>query len=395
MENNEWKECKLGELGVLQRGRSRHRPRYAFHLYGGEHPFIQTGDIREGQKYITQYSQTYSDAGLAQSKMWPKGTLCITIAANIAELGILSFDSCFPDSVLGFIPDASVTDLDFIYYMLVHFQKELKHIGEGSVQDNINLGTFQNILFPIPPLPEQRAIAEVLSSLDDKIALLHRQNKTLEAMAETLCRQWFVEGADEAWEEGSLLELIELVGGGTPKTSVSEYWDGDVPWLAGGDIANSHKGFVLSSEKKISQLGLDNSAAKLLPKYATVVSARGTVGKYCLLANEMTFSQSNYGILPKVEGCYFFTYLLINYMVEELQSAAYGSVFDTITTATFRDAKLRVPSKDVILKFENEIKTYFDKQYLNKHQICALEKLRDILLPKLMDGEVKIKVGDE
>jgi type I restriction enzyme S subunit len=152
----EWQTCKLDELGVLERGRSRHRPRYAFHLYGGKYPFIQTGDIREAQKYITQYSQTYSDAGLAQSKIWPKGTLCITIAANIAELGILAFDSCFPDSVLGFIPDTNIADLDFIYYTLVHFQKELKHIGEGSVQDNINLGTFQDILFPIPPLPELR-----------------------------------------------------------------------------------------------------------------------------------------------------------------------------------------------------------------------------------------------
>ena len=171
-----WKEYRLDELGVLERGRSRHRPRYAFHLYGGEYPFIQTGDIREEKKYITQFPQTYSDAGLAQSKMWPKGTLCITIAANIAELGILSFDSCFPD----------IAELSFIHYTLVHFQKELKHIGEGSVQDNINLGTFQDVLFPIPTLSEQKTIAAVLSSFDDKIDLLHRQNATLEAMAEAL-----------------------------------------------------------------------------------------------------------------------------------------------------------------------------------------------------------------
>ena len=142
-----------------------------------------------------------------------------------------------------------------------------------------------NTEIPLPPLPEQRAIASVLSSLDNKIDMLHRQNKTLEAMAETLFRPWFVEEADERWGEDSLLTLIQLVGGGTPKTSIPDYWDGNIPWLAGGDIASNHKSFVLNTEKRITENGLNNSSAKLLPKYATVISARGTVGKYCLLAS--------------------------------------------------------------------------------------------------------------
>ena len=205
-----WKECKLEDLGTLKRGRSRHRPRYAFHLYGGPYPFIQTGEIREARKFISTYEKTYSEAGLEQSRLWPQGTLCITIAANIAELAIMKFDGCFPDSVLGFIANEKKTTTDFIFYTLCHFQRELKYIGTGSVQDNINLGTFQKILFPIPPLSEQKAIAEVLSSLDDKIDLLHRQNKTLEALAETLFRQWFVEEADENWEQGCLGDAVEI-----------------------------------------------------------------------------------------------------------------------------------------------------------------------------------------
>lgn len=210
---SEWRECKLDELGTLQRGRSRHRPRYAFHLYGGNYPFVQTGEIRTARKYIREFEQTYNQAGLEQSKLWPKNTLCITIAANIAELAILSFDACFPDSVLGFIADQSKADLNFIYYTLTHFQRELKHIGEGSVQDNINLGTFQDLLFPIPSLAEQKAIAAVLSSLDDKIDLLHRQNQTLEALAETLFRQWFVVEAQEDWEDTTLEQHTEVFRG--------------------------------------------------------------------------------------------------------------------------------------------------------------------------------------
>ena len=98
-----WDEKSLDELGSVGRGKSKHRPRDAEHLYGGPYPFIQTGDVKHAELYIKSYSQTYSEAGLAQSKLWPAGTLCITIAANIADTAILGLDACFPDSVLGFI----------------------------------------------------------------------------------------------------------------------------------------------------------------------------------------------------------------------------------------------------------------------------------------------------
>ncbi len=212
-------------------------------------------------------------------------------------------------------------------------------------------------------------------------------------MAETLFRQWFMEGEKEDWEEGGLLEVIQLIGGGTPKTAIAEYWDGDILWLAGGDIASNHKSFINHSGKSITEVGLKNSSAKLLPKYATVISARGTVGKYCLLAQPMAFSQSNYGILPKpkISECFFFTYLLVNHVVEELQASAYGSVFDTITTTTFKEVKVPLPEEAEILRFEQSVSPCFKKIFLNKSQICTLEKLRDTLLPKLMSGEVRVK----
>jgi type I restriction enzyme S subunit len=238
------------------------------------------------------------------------------------------------------------TDEDFIYWFFKQWEVTLElalNAGGSANQANISGSLIKKLELELPPLPEQKAIASVLSSLDDKIDLLHRQNKILEAMAETLFRQWFVEEAQDDWEDGSLLELIQLVGGGTPKTAIAEYWDGDIPWLSGGDIASNHKSFVKYAQKKITEVGLNNSAAKLLPKHATVISARGTVGKYCLLAQPMAFSQSNYGILPKNSEGYFFTYLLINHVVEELQSSAYGSVFDTITTTTFKENKVPLP----------------------------------------------------
>ncbi len=262
--------------------------------------------------------------------------------------------------------------------------------ASGSTVEGIKSAELKMVEISLPPLPEQTAIAEVLGSLDDKIDLLHRQNKTLEQLAETLFRQWFVEDAEESWEETSLFESINLVGGGTPKTDRLEYWNGNIKWLAGGDIASSHKGFITNTEKTISELGLRNSSAKLLPQFATVISARGTVGKYCLLSEPMTFSQSNYGITPKFGDCFFFTYLLIAFSVDELQAAAYGSVFDTITTNTFKEHKIRLPEIPVIQQFEKSVTPYFQKIKSNTQQIHTLTKLRDTLLPKLMSGEVRI-----
>ena len=288
------------------------------------------------------------------------------------------------------------TDPDFVYYLAI--SPELREVAIQSMtgssgRQRVQTEVVKQLPFLFPPLTEQKAIAEVLSSLDDKIDLLHRQNKTLEAMAETLFRQWFVEEADESWEDGVLYDAIDLVGGGTPKTSVDEYWNGKIKWLSGGDISNNHKSIINTSEKTITDEGLNKSSAKLLPKYSTVISARGTVGKYCILSEPMAYSQSNYGIKPKYGYCYFFTYLLIDHCVNALNSAAYGSVFDTITTRTFKSLEIKIPSETEIVLFDNSVKDLFVRKSNNCSQIQTLTNLRNTLLPKLMSGEVRVKMN--
>lgn len=162
----EWKQMTLEQAATtFRRGKSKHRPRNDKQLYGGKYPFIQTGDIRNSDHFIKNYSQTYNDIGLAQSKLWPKGTICITIAANIAETGILSFDSCFPDSVIGFVANPKITESSFVEYLLQSYKTQIQAKGKGSAQDNINLATFENELFPFPPIIEQHSIVAKLDAL--------------------------------------------------------------------------------------------------------------------------------------------------------------------------------------------------------------------------------------
>ena len=161
----EW--LTLGEVSLeFGRGKSKHRPRNDPRLYGGRYPFIQTGDIRNSGHLITQYSQTYNETGLAQSKLWPRGTICITIAANIAETGILDFDCCFPDSVIGMVVNPEKTSHHFVEYLLQSLKVNLAAKGQGSAQANISLATFENERFPFPPLEEQERIVGTLDKFD-------------------------------------------------------------------------------------------------------------------------------------------------------------------------------------------------------------------------------------
>lgn len=181
-----WTEYLLKDVSVdFSRGKSKHRPRNDKKLFGGEYPFIQTGEIRNANKYVDTYSVAYNDFGLSQSKLWNAGTVCITIAANIAETAILSFASCFPDSVIGVFPDIKKTSSDFLYYLLQYSKLKLQELGKGSAQDNINSGTFENMLFSFPLLQEQQSIVEKLDALSEHCrAMEENYRQTLTACDE-------------------------------------------------------------------------------------------------------------------------------------------------------------------------------------------------------------------
>ena len=381
---NGWGQFKLEELGTLQRGRSRHRPRYAFHLYGGNYPFIQTGEIREANKYIRKFEQTYNEAGLEQSKLWPKDTLCVTIAANIAELAILTFDACFPDSVLGFIAHKKKTDIDFVYYTLTHFQRELKHAGEGSVQDNINLGTFQDIKFPVPLLPEQQAIAAVLSCLDDKLDLLHRQNKTLEAMAETLFRQWFVEDPQEGWDEQPLSSIANFLNGLAcqkyPPTN-------DLEKLPVLKIRELSSGISETADWATSQVkpGYIVEAGDVIFAWSASLMVKVWDGEKCVL-NQHLFKVTS-DEFPK----WFYLRWCKHHLAEFIAVAAsHATTMGHIKRGDLDAAMVLVPPPPVLETMSKQMQPLLDKQIAIARQRKTLEKLRDTLLPKLMSGEVRV-----
>jgi type I restriction enzyme, S subunit len=162
-----WVWASLSQVGWLDRGRSMHRPRNAPHLFGGPYPFIQTGDIRDADTHINQASSSYSEEGLAQSRLWPQGTLCITIAANIGKTAILGIDACFPDSIVGFLPASDLVSVEYIEYFMRTVQQHLEAAAPATAQKNINLEILARIHLPLPPKNEQiQIVSEVMLALE-------------------------------------------------------------------------------------------------------------------------------------------------------------------------------------------------------------------------------------
>jgi type I restriction enzyme S subunit len=389
---NGWKECKLGDVAEIIDCEHKTAPIVEYSNYHS----VRTANISNGRidfESCNRVSKTVYD-DWTKRKQPIAGDIVLAREAPVGEVGYISTNKnvCLGQRTVLISANDQIDSKYLLYYLCnPNVRNDLISRSTGSVVEHLNVEDIKDFQLAIcPNKNEQRSIADVLSSLDDKVDLLHRQNKTLEGMAVALWRKMFVEDAKEAWEEVSLLELINLIGGGTPKTDVIEYWAGKIPWISAKDITANHKGFITETEKNITEMGLNCSSTKLLPKYSTIITARGTVGNYCMLASPMAFSQTNYGILPIFDECYFFTYLLIAYVVDELKAAAYGSIFDTITTNTFNEQKFRVATMDHVREFENNIKPYFEKILYNSFQIHMLYHLRDTLLPQLMSGVVRV-----
>lgn len=189
---SDWQPMRLDQLGTVERGRSRRRPRNDPALYGGDYPFVQTGDVKAAGLRLFEYEQTYNEVGLAQSRLWPIGTLCFTIAANIGDTAILGIPACFPDSIVGFTPYPDKADVVFVKYALDYAKIRFAAISKGATQDNLSVEKLlsQNLL--VPPLEIQRRIAGILGAYDDLIEVNRRRVAVLEEMARGLFTEWFI-----------------------------------------------------------------------------------------------------------------------------------------------------------------------------------------------------------
>lgn len=283
-------------------------------------------------------------------------------------------------------------DREYTYWLLRTKEYHWYIVGSASGTSIMHTSPsrIHNYVVLLPSLSEQKAIASILSSLDDKIDLLHRQNATLEKIAETLFRQWFVEEAKEDWEVSTIGENLTTILGGTPSTTKPEYWNGDIPWINSGEI---NKFRIIEPTRYITRLGLAKSNTKILPAGTTVIAITGaTLGQISMLEIDTCANQSVVGIIPNEHFPKEFVFLWVKYMLTEIIINETGGAQPHINKGDVIKTVLIIPPKKVMREKIPFISDYFSKITNNNFQIRTLTTLRDTLLPKLMSGEVKVEM---
>lgn len=389
--NQDWNVFKLTELGNFSRGKSKHRPRNDKKLFeNGKYPLIQTSDIKKAVLFVEEHSQAYNDFGLKQSKMWDSETLCITIAANIAETAIIKYPMCFPDSIVGFRASSKTSEI-FMHYIFCFIQKHIKNIASGSIQDNINIEYLTSLKFKIPNKEYQDKILDILYTVDKKISLNNRIIAKLEEMAKTIYDYWFLQfdfPNDEGKpyrQSGGAMKYSEKLGRDIPidweVKNVSHFCD----VLTGSEDANfattkgKYKFFTCSQE--VYQCNISAFEGN-----AILVAGNGdfNVKHY---SGEFNAYQRTYVLLPQ-KPYYALLYFSIQKRILHFKAGSNGSIVKFIRKGDIENIPILYPNNQKVLNILNNF-IFAKEQKMRENE--KLAELRDWLLPMLMNGQVRVE----
>ncbi len=395
-----WELKSFDELGFIGRGKSRHRPRNDERLYNGLYPLIQTSEIQEANLYINSYSKTYNEFGLSQSKLWSEGTLCLSIVgANTAETAILGFDSCFPDSVIGFNAFENVSDNLFIKYLFDFIKVELKSISEGTARENLSLEKLLSRKREVPNFQTQKRIASILSAYDDLIENNLKRIKLLEETVQNIYKEWFVNfrfpnyentlinqetGLPIGWEMKRVIDFFEFTKGievGSANYENHPNYE-NLPFLRVGDISKRDGGIYV--QKSLVK-------DKIVEKSDILISFDGSIGSVGF-GLEGSYSSGLRKINSKV-GLYGkgFTFCLVKSesIQNTIKSHAKGT---TILHAGTSIVHLEFPlaTDEIMLDFNQISNPIFEQLVRLTSQNQKLKEARDILLPRLMNRTIKV-----
>ncbi|HXI11559.1 MAG TPA: restriction endonuclease subunit S [Thermoanaerobaculia bacterium] len=424
---SEWRRLKLREAGVTLIDCDHRTPQAADEGY----PYVAIPQMKAGRldlKGARKISQQHFFEWRKKAKPIPND-IVLSRRCNPGETALVTADCEFAlgQNLVLLRADGERLHRPFLRWLVrgpEWWEQIGKFLNVGAVFDSLRCADVPNFEVSVPPLSEQRAIAHVLGTLDEKIELNRRMNETLEAMARALFKSWFVdfdpvrakaEGRDpgvpqpladlfpdsfedselseipKGWRVGSILEIARLMSGGTPKTDRPEYWNGGIPWASAKDVSQASDLFLVDTERTITRLGVDESATQVLPKFCTAIVARGaTTGRMAVFGSPMAMNQTCYGLVSST-ATPLALYCHLSHEIDGLVRGAHGSVFDTITTSTFASSKVVLPRTSALEAFERQVEPLFRRLLSNVNESRTLATLRDAQLPKLISGELRIE----
>lgn len=405
-------------------------------------PFARAGNIKNGFSFEGADCFPTENLGRAGNKVSQPGDVVFTSKGTVGRFAFVQEETpqfvyspqlCFWRSL-----DHELIDPRYLFYWISgrEFFEQFKAVsGQTDMAEYVSLTDQRRMTVTLPSIDEQRTIAHILGTLDDKIELNRRMNETLEAMARALFTSWFVDfdpvraKIDGRWRRGEslpglpahlydlfpdrlvsselgeipegwgpvpFLDLAQLLSGGTPKTSVHEYWNGGIKWASAKDVSQCGSFFLVDTERTITTEGVDHSATKMIPADSVVVVARGaTCGRFTVFAENMAMNQTCYALAPRVPQTRWYLRFLADLSLGSLVAQAHGSVFDTITTATFERATAVDPGEILLEHFESTASKDIGLIRNFHYQSKTLEMLRDTLLPLLLSGEVSFPQAEQ
>ncbi|MBK9472865.1 MAG: restriction endonuclease subunit S [bacterium] len=393
--------------------------------------FIRAADMDAGRVLFESASGINERARTRITKgIGAPGDVLLSHKGTVGKVALVPVDAppfvCSPQTTFWRTLDEGLLDRTYLYAFLRSpgFRRQLSsRSGETDMAPYVSLTSQRGLSVAIPPMVEQRAIAHILGTLDDKIELNRRMSETLEAMARALFRSWFVdfdpvrskaEGRDSGlpthltdlfpdsfedselgeiprgWSVGPLLAQAQLLSGGTPKTACDEYWGGGVAWASAKDVSQCAETFLTTTERTITEKGLHESATQLIPALATAVVARGaTTGRMVMFGRAMAMNQTCYALVSSLNTP-FVLHCQFRDAIDRLVHAAHGSIFDTITTSTFESSRFVLPPSGALQGFERIVAPAFRRVLFASEESSSLAALRDTLLPKLISGELRV-----
>ena len=410
-----FQKVKLGELCTLRAGSA-----FKTHLQGnktGRYPFIKVSDmnlplnevcIREANNWIEEGVRAEIKA-----KPLPPGT---TVFAKIGEalkhnrVRLLVMDTIVDNNMMGAIPNQSAVDPKFFYYLLSDF--DIAGTATGTALPYLTVSTLVESTFRIPSLPIQRRIAGILSAYDELIENSQRRIKILESMARALYREWFVNfrfpghesvprvpsplgEIPQGWEVRPVASSFDISGGGTPSRKDERYWDGGtIQWFSPSDLTGAGTMFMDDSSDHITDRGLAESSARLFPARSVMLTSRATIGALAINTREACTNQGFITCLPNERVPLFFLFHWLKENVATFQRMASGATFKEISRGVFKTIEFLQPTRELTEKFEVMAEPLGEQLLTLQRQIQNLRRTRDLLLPRLLSGQIDVLPHD-
>lgn len=401
--------------------------RESSYYVNGIWPWVKTQELQD--KWIDDTEEHITEVAVSASsaKVLPANTVLVAMyGATVGQLGLLRRPMTCNQACSALVVDPKAADFRFVFYQLLQARSQLQSLATGAAQQNLSGALIKSLRFPYPPVSEQRLIAHILGTLDDKIELNRRMNETLEAMARALFKSWFVdfdpvaakaEGRDTGlpaeiadlfpdsfeeselgpvpagWKVESVSLLADVVGGSTPSTKSPEYWQGGSHhWATPKDLSGLWMPVLLDTERRITDTGLRQIASGLLPAGTVLLSSRAPIGYLAIAEVPTAINQGFIAMKPKPGVSNLFLLWWAHSASDEIVSRANGSTFLEISKSAFRPIPVVTPTAAVFTVFDRAARPLYERIVNNERESRTLAALRDTLLPKLISGE--IRVGD-